>query len=44
MTRVSPLKDDGLTLGVRNRRTAWLLVGWIVFLCLVSVVVIWVRN
>lgn len=31
-------------LAERNRRTARWLVGWIVFLMLVSLVVIWVRN
>ena len=28
----------------RNRRTAFLLLGWIVFLMIVSLIVIWVRN
>lgn len=28
----------------RNRRTALALVGWIAFLMVVSLVVIWVRN
>ena len=31
-------------LAERNRRTGWWLVAWVVFLMLVSVVVIWVRN
>ena len=28
----------------RNRQTAFLLLGWIVFLMIVSLIVIWVRN
>ena len=32
------------TLADRNRRTARWLMAWIVFLMLVSIVVIWVRN
>jgi hypothetical protein len=35
---------DERALAERNRRTARWLVAWIVFLMLVSVVVIWVRN
>ncbi len=31
-------------LAERNRRTAWWLVGWIAFLMMVSIVIIWVRN
>jgi t-SNARE complex subunit (syntaxin) len=35
---------DERALAARNRRTARWLVAWIVFLVLVSVAVIWVRN
>jgi hypothetical protein len=35
---------DERALAARNRRTARWLVAWIVFLMLVSIVVIWVRN
>jgi hypothetical protein len=35
---------DERKLAERNRRTARWLVAWILFLVLVSIVVIWVRN
>ena len=44
MGRVMPWRDGADTLRARNRRTAGLLVAWIVFLGLVSLVVIWIRN
>jgi hypothetical protein len=37
-------REDARELAERNRRTARWLVAWIVFLVLVSVVVIWVKN
>ena len=42
--RVAPWRRGTETVEQRNRRTAVLLVGWIVLLCAVSVVVIWLRN
>lgn len=36
--------DESRALTERNRRTAWWLVAWIVFLMIVSIAVIWVRN
>jgi hypothetical protein len=32
------------SLATRNRRTAWVLVAWIVVLMLVSAAVAWLRN
>jgi hypothetical protein len=32
------------TVAARNRRTAWILVAWIVVLMLASAVVAWLRN
>jgi hypothetical protein len=37
-------RDDAPSLAERNRRTARWLVAGIVFLVIVSIVVIWVRN
>lgn len=36
--------NDERALAERNRRTALWLVAWIVFLVVVSIIVIWVRN
>ncbi|HEV8676501.1 MAG TPA: hypothetical protein VGX21_20890 [Methylomirabilota bacterium] len=37
-------RADEEALAARNRRTARWLVAWIVFLIIVSVIVIWLRN
>ena len=35
---------EARALAARNRHTAWWLVGWIAFLMVVSILIIWVRN
>ena len=45
MSTVMAGRDDGARgLDQRNRRTAFLLVAWIAFLMIVSLIVIWMRN
>lgn len=41
---VHTLLHDREPIERRNRRTALLLVGWIAFLAVLSLVVIWLRN
>jgi hypothetical protein len=43
-TMIGRDREDARDLAERNRRTAGWLVLWVVFLVLVSVVVIWVKN
>ena len=41
---VAPRPAPRGALAARNRRTAWILVAWIVVLMLASAVVAWLRN
>lgn len=41
---VEPRLASRRSLATRNRRTAWVLVAWIVVLMLVSGAVAWLRN
>jgi hypothetical protein len=36
--------EEARALARRNRRTAWILVGWIALLLTLSIIVIWIRN
>jgi hypothetical protein len=44
MATIAPRQDAERALTERNRRTAFVLVGWIAVLVVVSVIVVWLRN